>query len=468
MDQETKDLVVKSITALASVCDHAMSVDGQGFSKATAGPGHEIAAMGSDRWTPDFWDYATRLSAHHSRQLEKGGRLGPEEGERLRQAVRSASAAAPDIPTCWAGLAEADGRAILVVSVPSDHRLAAVFRNLPEEDVYRPAGSGRLWRVSEAWAFAVRPFLDGLGRLGEGVDEAVENSWQASTPERRMIATDLPVVRWDEGRGMFLIPFSYDREFVAEAKRHGGSFEKGESWKDCTAFLPADRIGAAFVGKVLGDGKAAVLHPDAVGHFEEAKSTEPLAATLAASQAPKLTVDGPHDGRLRVSMTRYDAGLIQAVKSVPGRAWDGTSWSIPATVAAAEALASSLDGLSAPEAAEAAAALREKAAELGGSSAPVAELKIEDRGGKFATVTMTGYVRPWVDAIRGLPKKDRRYDADTKAWQIRKDEETLSELAARLRETCGREGAPAWLESGASEVQRFMESIGHSAPAPRM
>ena len=90
MDQETKDLVVKSITALASVCDHAMSVDGQGFSKATAGPGHEIAAMGSDRWTPDFWDYATRLSAHHSRQLEKGGRLGPEEGERLRQAVRSA------------------------------------------------------------------------------------------------------------------------------------------------------------------------------------------------------------------------------------------------------------------------------------------------------------------------------------------------------------------------------------------
>ncbi len=56
--EDFRPVVIRSIKALASVCDHAQSRDSVGFSKATAGPGHELAALGHERWSEELWNYA--------------------------------------------------------------------------------------------------------------------------------------------------------------------------------------------------------------------------------------------------------------------------------------------------------------------------------------------------------------------------------------------------------------------------
>lgn len=461
LEESLRDVVVRSISSLAAVCDHAQTIDGMGFSKSTAGPGHEIAAIGSNQWTPDFWDYAARLASHHSRQLEKSGQMDLMDGERLREALRDPSVAAPEIPTHWIDLADVDGRRMVVLSMPSDERLPKILKNLPEEDVYRPAGVGRLWRVSTRWAFAAEAFLDQFTRVGEGVREAVAASDRLASAEDRMLATDLPLVRYDAGKDEFTFKFSYDRDFGADLKKHGGRFEKGASWKDCTAFVPANRFGAAVVDRCLAGEPGAVLHTEAVLPLDEARRKEPSAKTLAAGAAPRLLFEEPSDGRLRVKMTRFVPEFVQAIKSVPGRAYDNGSWLIPASAEAAELLASRLDALESPEAMAAALELRALAEAFGAGHSPAAatELSIEDAGDKFVTLTMSHYVAEWVNSIKDLPKGDRRYDADSKAWKVRKDSDTFSELLERLQAACASLGSPAYFEVAIANVERVLGDI---------
>lgn len=458
LDQDLRNVVVRAISALASVCDHAQTIDRQGFSKATAGPGHEIAAIGSDRWTPKFWDYAARLSSHHSRQLEKIGQLDGLDGERLREAVRGPSVRAPDIPTRWIEVADVDGKRMVVLSIPSGGQLPKVLKNLPEGEVYRPAGVGRLWRVSEKWAFAIQPFIGEFAKVGDGVEEAVDASFRKSTAADRALATDLPVVRFDAEKDEFFFAFEYDAALVIEVKRHGGRFEKGWSWKQCAAFIPADRIGAAIVDSLVTGAKA-VLDGEAESKLEEARATEPSPASLAAVAPPRLVFGEVSDGKLRVTMTRFDNGFVGVVRAVPGRIYDGGSWLIPASSEAVGFLAAKLDELATPEAVDAAAELRGIASGFPVAGTPMATEMMIDGTGTFVTVEMTRFVPEWVNAIRCLPHESRHYNAGSKTWKVRKDDDTFSMLLKNLQSSCARAGNPAYLAAAVEKVAQFLGSI---------
>lgn len=164
-------------------------------------------------------------------------------------------------------------------------------------------------------------------------------------------------------------------------------------------------------------------------------------------------------------MTKYDVGLLQAIKSVPGRAWDGSSWSIPATAAAAELLAASLNGIATAESIEAAAALREIASVLGPAGVPAADLEIEYGQGEFATVRMSEYVREWVEALCTLPKNDRMWDADAKTWKIRKDPETVARLKGGLLRESEAAGLPTHLALAVERVESFAVLCGFETRA---
>lgn len=66
-----------------------------------------------------------------------------------------------------------------------------------------------------------------------------------------------PIVRHDPDKNEFVFSFAYERDFVSDIRKHGGSFEKGMSWNECTARLPADMTGAAFIDRFLAEGEGA-------------------------------------------------------------------------------------------------------------------------------------------------------------------------------------------------------------------
>lgn len=458
MEEDLKAVVVQAITTLALVCDHALSADGQGFSKATAGPGHEIAALGSNRWSHDFWDYAARLSSHHSRQLEASGKLDPVDGARLRQAVNDPSVAAPEIPSHWIDVADIDGRQTLVLSMPPNDRLPKLLKNLSAEDVYRPAGAGRLWRVSERWAFCVEPYLDEFTEVGEGVRDVIAASAERATPEDRMNATDLPLIRHDAASGFFIAVMNYDRDMAGLVKKHGGRVEKGGSWKETSFFMPADQLGAKMVDWMTRNG-AATLHSQSVEPLAKARETQPSPEAMAAVSPPRLDFGVPENGKMSVAMSRYSAEFVEAIRGVPGRRFVEGRWMIPASDEAVELLAARLDGISA-EADKAAQQLRAMAGSFTPhEEAKPVELTIEAGEGKFATVSMSSFVRPWVEVIKQLPKSDRRYDAERQAWKVRNDAPTFTELSERFDRVSQAEGRPCYMEKAVATIGEFLETL---------
>jgi hypothetical protein len=63
------DAVVAAIRHLASVCDGAVQLDGQGFSKDHAPWGHWLANHPPEQWGPIGWHNARVLVRVYDRQL---------------------------------------------------------------------------------------------------------------------------------------------------------------------------------------------------------------------------------------------------------------------------------------------------------------------------------------------------------------------------------------------------------------
>lgn len=454
-EHDLRDVIVRCVSSLAMSCDHAQSIDTIGFSKSTAGPGHEIAALGTNLWNAEIWDYASRVSAHHSRQLERTGAIDVFTGERLRVMAGTSHVQAPDIPTLWIDTAEIDGREMLVLSMHSGMHLPKLLMNMPEKEVYRPAGVGRLWRVDEKWAFAIKPHLEEFQRVGDGVTDIVERSDALATDDMRLLVTDLPILTWSDETKRFTMPFRFERGLGDRIRAVGGHWEKGVSWNDCQAALPSNRLAAA----LIDENEALFIHPDAAAALEIARKTDPSKEVQVRAGPPTLLLEDGPDKTLIIRTTQYMPAWIGAIKTVPSRRWDGETkaWIIPATGTSLEMLASALHRADPDRTQEVIADLRARIATMDMGDAPT--LVVEPHTEKFLKVSMPTYVAAWGQAISNLPRNDRRWEAETKTWFVRRSLDTFERLHDAILTASQYAGSPAFYDDALAVIETQLNDI---------
>lgn len=436
--EELMPVVEKSIKALSSVCDHAQSRDTVGFSKATAGPGHEIAALGTQLWNEQIWNYALRLSAHHGRQLGKIGILSADEVDKL-QIFAQGRIKAPHIQTDWATTDVIEGRKFVVLSIQNteeNNPLKQVLKRLPKQDVYQPAGGGRLWRIAEKYALVINDILPSLTIMNEEVNTLVSNALATATAETKLEVHFGPLLQFYENRtGVYFIA-PYDPTLANATKGNLSTFwQKGKNWQEITYAAMLDADGANFLELVLKDYNGAAQQDilDAIKTAHQKKSNHPEELILECAME-RL------GDRIRISLNRYDRTVVDVIKSVPGRAWvqDGNVWSIPAREAHLQYLkeqAFHTQGaayLVAP-AEEMLEALKSglydtNNADLSGNKLyPTISVRENENGDK-AVISMSTYVQEWVDIIKKLPRDERTYIGA--AWEIENTSETFTRLLA--------------------------------------
>lgn len=428
---ELKAVVERSIEALAGACDHAQARDNAGFSKATAGPGHEIAALGAERWTNAIWYYACRLSAHHAKQLERAGVLGEPDIAALHL-YANLGVRAPLIHSNWMEIATVESRPTLVVSIRDNQNLAALLKQINKQaptEVYQPAGGGKLWRVSSRFAFAVGEAAREFERLSDLVDQFIVASAENASAEDRLIAHDGPVMRLrDDGLAVvFVQPFNPSlRQLLDETG--GGSWKIGNTWNDCTYEISLDANGYRLL-QAIKDTFDVVIMGDAQTAMDAAKDIAPK--TKADSVGLSLTQEG---ATVVLKASGYVKSWVEVIKQVPGRRYDNGAWIIPGTVSSLERLIAAARDIAeaAPivERAEAimpriAAAEAVRPSSATAASYPTLNIIGHPEAPKV-DLAMTAYVEPWVAAIKSLDPKARRWSGS--AWTVQNDAKTFGAL----------------------------------------
>lgn len=461
IDPTLQPTITKAIEALASVCDHAQARDRAGFSKATAGPGHEIAALGPGRWTDTLWDYAGRLSAHHGRQLEKAGVLEEQDVARL-QAFAKRGHASPVIKTDWLDVDTIEGQQMLIASINDNRNLVEVLKRLPDSEAYRPAGSGRLWRISSRFAFAVRGSTDGYDRISQEVDAFIAQSEAKATPEDRLLAHSGPLFMLDEDKKTvsFVAPYDHDLREILRGMENAW-LKKDKSWQAVTYTARLNSSGVEFVDLVLNrfGGKAT----------KEAMEAIELARTVVPTNAkpePVSVAMNEVGGRIFIRLSRADKAMVAAIKEIEDRRFVDGSWSVPAhsssfvrLVEASERLPGAVDlkepaekmrdALLAVEAADPIAARR-----LG--YFPTISLEPQGDGEKVA-VAMSHYVDIWVAGLRSLPRDRRTYNG--KSWVVQNSERVFDYLARCFDKAHEKQNYPAWGDEAVNVLRRHIAHL---------
>ena len=308
--------VSRAIEALAMACDHALARDGSGFSKSTASPGHELAALGPARWNDEMWTYASRLAAHHATQLFRSKSITEEELDELRH-HGDARLKSPHLPTNWADLSEIDGKPAVVVSNSFSKVLTSVLERLPASEAYRPAGSGRLWRISSRFAFVLGGHVSEIDFLNETVEDIVRNSLAAASAEDRILGHHGPIVEFSDGLLSFRMAF--DHSLHAELKNgKGARINVGKSWQDVTYTVTPDRRGHDFMQTFLSGGFNAVVREGVVEEIARLAEVEP--ATAAPRQQAEPTLDVRYDETEDVVLIRFrpfNQAWLDAIKALP-------------------------------------------------------------------------------------------------------------------------------------------------------
>ncbi len=308
IDPQVQAVIRRSINALASVCDHAQARDSVGFSKATAGPGHEIAALGLERWTPEIWNYAGRLSAHHSRQLEAARVIDEREvGELLLFA--NSGIKAPQIKSDWMDIAEIDGKEMLVISIRGNRDLATILkraRDLSKVDAYQPAGNGKLWRISSRFAFAVQPFTAVFENLSDKTADFLAASRANATAADLRIAHNGPVIALNSDKTALRFVYRFSSELKqALYDTDGGTWWKTADWSRVEFTISLNRNGHRLFEMLCREHNA-IADEDAVAVIIAAKEIAPprLSDIVsyefledAARDRPKHPNPGRHVGR---------------------------------------------------------------------------------------------------------------------------------------------------------------------------
>jgi frataxin-like iron-binding protein CyaY len=325
--------VARAIKALAQACDHAQARDDSGFSKSTAGPGHELAALGQSRWNDEMWTYATRLAAHHAHQLLKAHILSDEEFEELK-ALKERGLKSPFLPTNWADLSEIDGRAAIVVSNSFSKVLTTVLERFPVSEAFRPAGSGRLWRISSRFAFVLADHLEGIDLLNEDVRDMVRSSLAAATPDDRALGHHGPIVQFSEGVISFRMAF--DAAFHAELKNSkGGRINVGKSWQDVTYTIAPDRRGYILMQAFLAGGFNPALRDDVLDEIARIEHVDPASVVAQQRTQDEPVLDIRYDEASDVVLIKFrpfHQPWLDAIKALPAdaRAYRDGEWKVDA------------------------------------------------------------------------------------------------------------------------------------------
>jgi hypothetical protein len=458
--------IVKAIEALASVCDHAQARDKAGFSKATAGPGHEISALGPERWDDALWDYAGRLSAHHGRQLEKAGVLNEEDVARL-QSFANRGHASPVIETDWLDVDTIDGAPMLIASISNNRGLVDVLKRLPDTEAYRPAGSGRLWRVSSRFAFAVLGDTDSYDRMSESVDEFIADSNKLASADDRLLAHKGPVfsLNADENAVSFVAPYDPALREILRPLNNAW-MKKGKTWQSITYTARLNSEGVKFVDAVL-DGFNGVATPEARQAIEKARNMapqKPEPETVAVS----MTEVGD---RIHIRLSTAHKGMVAAIKEITDRKFVDGSWSVPAhsssfiqLIEASETIPTAIgikepaekmrDALLALEADDPVAARKR-------GFYPTISLSVDDDGKRVA-ITMSQFMGIWVEGLKSLPLDRRTYNG--KSWVVENSERVFDYLARYFDRAHERQNHPAWGDDAVNVFRQHIANIRASTP----
>lgn len=466
IDPSLRPTITKAIEALASVCDHAQARDRAGFSKATAGPGHEIAALGPGRWNEALWDYAGRLSAHHGRQLEKAGVLEEQDVARL-QSFANRGHASPVIKTNWLDVDTIDGQQMLIASISGNRNLVEVLKRLPDSEVYRPAGSGRLWRISARFAFAVRGSTDEYDRMSPSVDVFIAESEAKATPEDRLLAHEGPLFMLDEDKKTvsFTAPYDYELREVLRGMENAW-LRKGKTWQAITYTARLNSAGVEFVDVVL-NRFGGLATQDALEAIEAARSIAPAYAEPEAISVTMKEVEG----RIHIRLSRADKAMVAAIKEIEDRKFVDGSWSVPAhsssfvrLINASERMPGAIglkepaekmrDALLAVEAADPSAARKR-------GYFPTISLEPQ-ADGEHVAVTMSQFVGIWVDGLRSLPRDRRTYNGTS--WIVQNSERVFDYLARYFDKAHEKQNYPAWGDEAVNVLRRHIAHL-HSVNA---
>lgn len=461
VDPTLQPTIIKAIEALASVCDHAQARDRAGFSKATAGPGHEIAALGAARWTDTLWDYAGRLGAHHGRQLEKAGVLDEQDLARL-QAFANRGHASPVIKTDWLDVDVIDGQKMLIASISGNQALTDVLKRLPDSEAYRPAGSGRLWRISARFAFAATGKTEGYERMSPEVDAFIAQSDVEATPQDRLLAHSGPLFMLDEEKRTvsFTAPYDHDLREVLRGMENAW-MKKGKSWQEITYTARLNSSGVEFADIVLTrfGGKAT---QEAMEAIQAARTVAPVRAEPEA-----VSVSMTHaDGRILIRLSRVDKAMVAAIKEIDDRRYVDGSWSVPAHSSSFIKLieaSSSMPGASSLK--EPAERMRDELLALEAAD-PIAArrrgyfptLSLEPReSGETVAVSMSQFVECWVDGLRSLPRDRRSYDGN--AWVVQNSERVFDYLARYFDKAHEKQNYPDWGDEAVNVLRRHIAHL---------
>jgi hypothetical protein len=459
-------VITRSISALASVCDHAQARDSVGFSKATAGPGHEIAALGLQRWTPEIWNYAGRLSAHHSKQLEAARVIDERDvGELLLFA--NSGVKSPPIKSDWIDTAEIDGREMLVISIRSHQELVSILkraRDVSKDDVYQPAGSGKLWRVSDRFAFAIGPFASEFENLSEKAAAFIDRSRDRASKSDMMLAHNGPVIVLNDKKTALRFVYRFSQELKqALYDTDGGTWWKKEDWNSVQFTISLNEKGHTLFERLCRDHNAIA--------DEEAR-----AAIFAVKNvpAPKVSDSVSFDfveenNRLILRTPSYIPAWVDVFRTIPGRKYENGNWNIPAISTCVEELVKKtriIDGMEkvAEKAIEMLAMLKAREASdptaTRAKDALFPKVSIDvSADGKLASISMSKYDGGWVSVIKGLPKKSRSWTGSS--WDVKNDRETFAFLAEGFASLAGQRYYAAYGAAAAESVCRHLDMFDH-------
>ncbi|MBY3155314.1 hypothetical protein HFO56_23610 [Rhizobium laguerreae] len=330
----TRQTVVRAIEALAIACDHALARDDSGFSKSTAGPGHEMAALGPARWTDEMWTYAGRLAAHHSQQLLRSKAISEREFHDLK-AHKDRRLKSPFIPSNWADLAEIGGKPAIVVSNSFSPVLKAVLERFPREEAFQPAGAGRLWRISARFAFVLSEHLDCIDILDPRVRGIVQASLAAASEDDLTLGHHGPIVEVKDGAITFNMPFDNALHAALKATK-GAWINVGKSWQDVTYTVVPDKRGHAFMQTFLTGGYNPAYRAGAMEEVSRLAGVEPPSPTSQeAPNAVEPVLDiryADEEDVVLVAFRPFNQAWLDAIKALPPetRSYREKTWRVSA------------------------------------------------------------------------------------------------------------------------------------------
>lgn len=330
-----RDAIRRTIEYLASVCDHASSLDDAGFSANTASIGHELAHLPDRYWNDGTFVAAARVAHHHRLQAITAAVLDEDVAEAMKTVADGPST--EDVRSGW--MTQDQRRDGVVLSVSRD--MADLVRSLKKlKGASQPAGRGRLWAIDAKHAFVLLPHLDRFD-VHEGAGDVVAASMAAADPDLVMAASPRVV---DAEDGMFTISFPYDGATVAEIKTLRRRRYDGKRWLVAPTAASCEAIerlcrDAGFIAT----SKASTLLQSAHDIPDQLEAAAPTAPSISSAMF----------GNRLILLFRYDPHLVEAIKTLPPdqrsynrerRSWSVAPQAIPELVAALEGMTTPPDG----------------------------------------------------------------------------------------------------------------------------